>query len=340
MSLLTKYDQWVDAIRDLLERHHTYFPRATIGQLIAETIDAEAVAWNWSRDGSFGCEFNRSHFRNNWSLLNVPAGTARQMQERHPLLQWFQATGDPKPMTVGRLPRTAIPAEDFALLYDALRPGEVEQQMVIPYQLSVRGHRAYALARGQEDFSADDVELARRIQPLLDLLQRQVVATQVKPSTCTTETGLTGREVAVLALLSGGGTAEAIARRLGISPRTVTNHLQHIYRKLGVSDRMRAVLVAQTLGLINPACGPEAAHHGARKTRRNRPALLPDEVTDGTGLTPEGHRWMLLLQDADASPWEPPPDERAIWYQSGHSSAAVDCASSRLVPVIWTRTTA
>jgi DNA-binding CsgD family transcriptional regulator/tetratricopeptide (TPR) repeat protein len=61
---------------------------------------------------------------------------------------------------------------------------------------------------------------------------------------------LTIREQEVLTLLADSMTAEAIARRLGISPRTVHRHLQNLYRKLGATNRLAAVLSAQTLGLL------------------------------------------------------------------------------------------
>lgn len=54
----------------------------------------------------------------------------------------------------------------------------------------------------------------------------------------------------VLSVLSEGLTAEAISRRLGISPRTAGKHLEHIYRKLDVCDRLMAVNRARELGLI------------------------------------------------------------------------------------------
>ncbi|QFZ21138.1 LuxR family transcriptional regulator [Saccharothrix syringae] len=62
--------------------------------------------------------------------------------------------------------------------------------------------------------------------------------------------GLTDREQTVLAVLAEGLTAEAIARRMDISPRTVHRHLQHVYRKLGTTDRLSTVLRAQSLGLL------------------------------------------------------------------------------------------
>ncbi|GAA3854249.1 hypothetical protein GCM10022243_19740 [Saccharothrix violaceirubra] len=60
----------------------------------------------------------------------------------------------------------------------------------------------------------------------------------------------TRRERTVLAALAEGLTADAIARRLDISPRTVHRHLQHLYRKLGTTDRLATVLRAQELGLL------------------------------------------------------------------------------------------
>jgi len=44
--------------------------------------------------------------------------------------------------------------------------------------------------------------------------------------------------------------AAAIARRLAISPRTVTKHLENLYRKLGTCDRLTTVLTAQRLNLV------------------------------------------------------------------------------------------
>ena len=51
--------------------------------------------------------------------------------------------------------------------------------------------------------------------------------------------------------LAEGYTAYGISRRLAISPRTVQKHLEHIYRKLAVSDRLSAVQVAVELGLVD-----------------------------------------------------------------------------------------
>ena len=88
------------------------------------------------------------------------------------------------------------------------------------------------------------------------LLQRQLYVLATAPTfdrAAVGQVGLTGRELAVLRLLGEGHTASAIAHRLGASPRTVNKHLEHIYRKLQVNDRLTAVRTAQQLGLLAAA---------------------------------------------------------------------------------------
>jgi DNA-binding CsgD family transcriptional regulator len=60
--------------------------------------------------------------------------------------------------------------------------------------------------------------------------------------------GVTARESEVLETLAAGLTPTQAARRLQISPRTVHKHLEHAYRKLGVTHLAAAIA----------AVGPEA----------------------------------------------------------------------------------
>jgi HD-GYP domain-containing protein (c-di-GMP phosphodiesterase class II) len=62
--------------------------------------------------------------------------------------------------------------------------------------------------------------------------------------------GLTARETEVLGLLARGLANKSIARELSISPKTVGNHVEHIYAKLGVSNRAAAAMVAMQQGLL------------------------------------------------------------------------------------------
>jgi DNA-binding NarL/FixJ family response regulator len=62
--------------------------------------------------------------------------------------------------------------------------------------------------------------------------------------------GLTQREVEVLRLLARSLSNKQIAERLVISPKTVANHIEHIYAKIGVSTRTAAGLFAMQHGLL------------------------------------------------------------------------------------------
>ena len=62
--------------------------------------------------------------------------------------------------------------------------------------------------------------------------------------------GLTAREVEVLRLLVRGLSYKEIAEELVISRKTAGAHVEHIYAKLGVSNRARASLFAMKHGLM------------------------------------------------------------------------------------------
>jgi DNA-binding NarL/FixJ family response regulator len=61
---------------------------------------------------------------------------------------------------------------------------------------------------------------------------------------------LSARELEVLRLVSEGLSNPDIGRRLFIGEATVKTHLLHVFEKLGVSDRTRAVTLAIELGLL------------------------------------------------------------------------------------------
>lgn len=70
-----------------------------------------------------------------------------------------------------------------------------------------------------------------------------------RPSSTRPFTDLTDREHEILELLARGEDNAGIARRLGISPKTVRNHLSTVFTKLQVSDRARAIVRAREAGL-------------------------------------------------------------------------------------------
>ena len=65
--------------------------------------------------------------------------------------------------------------------------------------------------------------------------------------------GLTAREVDVLRLVSRGLSSKEVASRLVISPKTARNHIEHIYMKIGTTNRTGASLFAMQHGLIQGA---------------------------------------------------------------------------------------
>ena len=62
--------------------------------------------------------------------------------------------------------------------------------------------------------------------------------------------GLTDREVEVLRLAAKGLSRRQIGERLNITEGTVRSHLEHIYGKIGVSNRSAASLFAMEHGLL------------------------------------------------------------------------------------------
>ncbi|MDQ6754570.1 MAG: LuxR C-terminal-related transcriptional regulator [Actinomycetota bacterium] len=67
--------------------------------------------------------------------------------------------------------------------------------------------------------------------------------------------GLTAREGEVLGMLCHGRNTAQIASALVISPKTVRNHVEHIYLKIGASNRVGATLFALEHGLVDRLAG-------------------------------------------------------------------------------------
>jgi DNA-binding CsgD family transcriptional regulator len=87
--------------------------------------------------------------------------------------------------------------------------------------------------------------VARRLRSLGE----QSVRRGPRPATAANPAGLTSREAEILGLLAAGLSNAKIAAQLGLSDRTVDNHVSAILRKLGVRTRKEAGAQAERLGL-------------------------------------------------------------------------------------------
>jgi DNA-binding NarL/FixJ family response regulator len=61
---------------------------------------------------------------------------------------------------------------------------------------------------------------------------------------------LTSREIDVLRRLARGKSNKQIAQRLVITPKTASNHIEHIYAKIDATSRASAALFAMQHGLL------------------------------------------------------------------------------------------
>ena len=89
------------------------------------------------------------------------------------------------------------------------------------------------------------------VDAVLDAAGQPVPAAGRAPSS-QAAAGLTDREVEVLRLIARGRANKQVATALGISPKTVGHHIEHIYAKAGVTTRAGATLFAMEHGLLTP----------------------------------------------------------------------------------------
>jgi len=100
---------------------------------------------------------------------------------------------------------------------------------------------------GPEDLLNGVRAAARGESPLHPKAARQVLTARTRRTSPTVD--LTPREFEVLGLVRQGLANKQIARRLGISERTVKAHLTSTFQRIGVLDRTQAALWAERNGI-------------------------------------------------------------------------------------------
>ena len=129
----------------------------------------------------------------------------------------------------------------------------LEHTVAVPLSIDTHTLVSVVLNRRGLDFSERDCERLEVLRPHLAFLYRQANRHAALPGhaeaaslqRAAPESGpgrLTPRENEVLHWLARGKTDAEIAALLGLSPRTVQKHLEHIYVKLGVETRTAAVM--------------------------------------------------------------------------------------------------
>lgn len=179
-----------------------------------------------------------------------------------PLIQHYVTTDDLTPHTtcdvvdLSRWRQT----RSYSLARDLLA---ARSCVSVPFPATAGCHRGLTVTLPELSLTEQQMGYVRRLQPLLIALDRHIQHLKLwrsqidgHDSGSTTrhdviaQLGITPREITVLVLLAETHTAATIARRLGISLRTVHKHLENIYRKLDTTDRLATVQRARTLGLL------------------------------------------------------------------------------------------
>ncbi|MGX7677415.1 response regulator transcription factor [Jatrophihabitans sp. DSM 45814] len=169
--------------------------------------------------------------------------TFARLAHQHPSIEHFRRTGDNRPVMISDF-LTTSQFHRLDLYAEFFRPIPVEHQLSL--SLNAPGSMVVGLALNRTRKEFDDIDRAiltilRR--PLLTALMRTRLRQQAATSPLNE---LSPRERAVLNLVADGRTNASIAQSLGVSPRTVAKHLEHIYRKLDVSNRAAAVARAHS----------------------------------------------------------------------------------------------
>lgn len=136
--------------------------------------------------------------------------------------------------------------------------GELRDILMSAQQISVEGSRAWLkmfLDVTERNRSQEEVMVAiDRVMADTDWFSQQVSErlSQIRSGPKNQQDAeelLSARQIEILQLLAEGHKNQAVASLLGLSPKTVRNHIANIYGKIGVSSRVDAVLWARERGL-------------------------------------------------------------------------------------------
>jgi len=179
---------------------------------------------------------------------SVAVDGVNEMLHEHPVFIWYSSQADWSAVRLSDL----IPTDELMatrLYQEMLVAVGGQHMMTLPLCPPLTGRlMCFVVNRADRDFTDDELEFLRRLQPALVALYRRLSIPATQTSVAIPP--LTRREQAIVKFLASGLTADAIARQLPCSPATVRKHLQNIYSKLQTHDRLTTVVRARDLGLL------------------------------------------------------------------------------------------
>lgn len=212
---------------------------------LAELVGADVITYN-----DIGPTADAVRYADHPAGALDPATQAAFVRHvaEHPLVNHYRTTGDGDALRISDF----LGRADFhrlALYSEFFRGAGTEHQLAITLTTPDTHVIGIALSRARTEFSDTDRDLLALLRaPLVAGLLR--AGRRHRSRTAMTTGGdarlatLTDREVRILELVALGRTNTAIGHVLEISPRTVAKHLEHVFRKLEVTNRAAAVAAA------------------------------------------------------------------------------------------------
>jgi len=232
------------------------------------------------------CENQYSHAVGVWEPNHVPLGDYGEVfatiQRHHPLYTgWRRVGSHEKAMRISDCIEQSSWREN-PIYRDVFRPLRFKNQVGVWGELGIGGHLELSCIRTGRDFIKRDRNRLGFVRPHITqaylnwrrsaelrglppapvmLLQQTRLASarlQESEGSASSMDGsehffgrLTVKEREVVVWVGQGKANPQIATMLGISPRTVQKHLEHVFQKLGVKTRLEAAMRLRELGAPN-----------------------------------------------------------------------------------------
>jgi DNA-binding CsgD family transcriptional regulator len=188
-------------------------------------------------------------------LDDVWFGRFAELAHENPIYQRWRRTRDGRAYRFSDV-ATREQLEATRLYREVYAPLGIHHQVAFALPNEPDRILAVVLHREDRDFTDAERDFLNRARPFLIQAYRNAIAysdgrrgSSTGLQRALVAEGLTPRQAEVLRLVALGGSNRAAAARLGVSDRTVQKHLEHAYRKLGVSTRSDAAARAWQLPL-------------------------------------------------------------------------------------------